>query len=137
MPRGLSGPRPVEAAQAVRAFVDAFNSEDLDAVAATVAPSVEIQGRRGLVIGRREAREWASRQPSGELRQRLVLEDVREDGHPPVALLRREWRWRDSEEIADEQEIAALVAFDAEGLIARWQPFEERSKALEAAGIAP
>ena len=137
MPRGLSAAPPVEAAHAIRAFVDAFNGEDLDAFVAAVAPTVEIQGRRGLVIGREEAREWARRRPSGELRQRLVLEDVREDGHPPVALLRRQWRWRHSEELADEQEIAALVVLDDAGRIARWQPFDEREKALEAAGIAP
>ena len=82
--------------------MDAFNGEDLDAFVAVLSPTVEIQGRRGLVIGREEAREWARRSPSGELRQRLVLEDFREDGHPPVALLRREWRWRDSDEVADE-----------------------------------
>ena len=137
MPRSLSAAPPVEAAHAIRAFVDAFNREDLDALVASLSPTVEIQGRRGLVIGRAEAREWARRHPSGELRQRLVLEDVREDGHPPVALLRRQWRWRDSGELAEEQEIAALVVLDDEGRIARWQPFDERRKALEAAGVAP
>jgi len=101
-----------------------------------LSPSVEIQGRRGLVIGRQEAREWARRRAAGELHQQLVLEDVREDGHPPVALLRRQWRWRDSGELADEEEIAVLVVLDADGLIARWQPFDERAKALEAAGIS-
>ena len=137
MPRRLSAVPPIQPLQAVRSFVDAFNGEDLEAFVAMLSPTVEIQGRRGLVIGREEAREWASRRPSGELHQRLVLEDVRQDGHPPVALLRREWRWRDSEEVADEQEIAALVALDDDGLIARWQPFDERHKALEAAGLAP
>ena len=124
-----------DTARAVRAFVDAFNAEDLEAFAENLAPSVEIQGRRGLVIGREEAREWAKRRPSGELYQSLVLEEVREDGHPPVALLRRQWRWEGSGEVADEQEIAALVVLDDDGLIARWQPFDERPKALEAAGI--
>ena len=137
VPRRLSAGSRVEPVQAIRSFVDAFNDEDLDAFVAVLSPTVEIQGRRGLVIGPEEAREWASRRPSGELHQRLVLEDVREEGHPPVALLRRQWRWRDSEEVADEEEIAALVVFDDEGLIARWQPFDERRKALEAAGIAP
>ena len=121
--------------RSVRAFVDAFNGEDLEAFTENLAPSVEIQGGRGLVIGRDEAREWARRRPSGELHQSLVLEEVREDGHPPVALLRRQWRWGDSGEIADEQEIAALVVLDDDGLIARWQPFDDRAAALAAAGI--
>jgi limonene-1,2-epoxide hydrolase len=126
-----------ETARAVRAFLDAFNAEDLDALAEALSPTVEIQGRRGLVIGRAEAREWASRRPSGALRQRLVLEEVRDDGHPPVALVRRQWRWEDSDEVADEEEIAALVVLDREGLIARWQPFDDRAQAFQAAGLDP
>lgn len=125
------------ATEAVRGFVEAFNAQDLDALAALVSPTVEIQGRRGLAIGREEAREWATRRPSGELHQRLALEDVRDDGHPPVALLRRQWRWADSGELADDQEIAALVVLDENGLIARWQPFDERARALEVAGLGP
>jgi hypothetical protein len=49
----------------VRAFVDAFNAEDLDALGATLTEDVEIQGGRGLIEGRDEAREWATRKPTG------------------------------------------------------------------------
>jgi hypothetical protein len=120
----------------VRRFVDAFNDEDLDGLADAVSESIEIQGRRGLVRGREEAREWATRRPSGELHQRLVVDRVREDGHPPVALLRRQWLWSEDGEIADEEEVAVLVTLDADGLICRWQPFEDRAEALAAAGLA-
>jgi SnoaL-like domain len=115
-------------------FVQAFNDEDLDALAATLDPHAEIQAARGLLIGRDEARRWATRNPGGELHQHLELEGVRTEGHPTVALLRRHWSWRESEEVADEEEIAALVTF-SDGLIARWQPFHDRSEALAAAGI--
>jgi nuclear transport factor 2 (NTF2) superfamily protein len=119
----------------VRRFVDAFNAEDLDALAGAVSESIEIQGRRGLVRGREEAREWATRRPSGELRQRLVVDRVRGDGHPPVALLRRQWLWSEDGGIADEEEVAVLVTLDADGLICRWQPFEDPAEALAAAGL--
>ena len=79
--------------EAIAAFVDAFNAEDLDALESVISPTVEIQTRRGLARGRDEARAWATRTPSGELHQRLVLEGVRADGHPPVALIHRQWFW--------------------------------------------
>jgi hypothetical protein len=120
---------------AVAAFIDAFNAEDLDALAAAVSEKVEIQGRRGLVRGREEARTWATRAPWGELHQRLVLDGVRADGHPPVALVRRQWVWP-KDKIADEQELGVLVTIDDEGLICRWQPFDDRAEALAAAGLS-
>ena len=128
-------PRRLSAADAVAAFVDAFNAEDLDALAAAVSPAVEIQGRRGLVIGREEARNWARRRPAGELRQHLILDGVRADGHPLVALVRRQWLRDEGEDLADEEELGVLVSLDDAGLISRWQPFDDRAAALRAAGL--
>ena len=122
---------------AVRAFVDAFNAEDLDALVATLTEDVEIQGGRGLVEGRAEAREWATRRPSGELHQQLVLDRQEEHGAHVVADLRRQWVWirkgEPTAEVADEREVF-YVATIRDGLIARWAPFERRSEALRAAG---
>ena len=85
----------VSATATVRAFVDAFNSEDLDALAAKLTDDVEIQASRGLVEGRDEARKWATRNPTGELHQRLVLDEPRggwrprdRHGAPAVVLAR-------------------------------------------------
>ena len=122
-------------AEAIRAFIDAFNAEDLDALVAVLDPEVEIQGRRGLVIGHAEARDWATRKPSGDLHQQLVLEGVRIDGHPAVALVRRQWLWKDRDEVADEEELGILVSFAEDGRIARWQPFDDRAEALHTAGL--
>jgi len=122
------------AAEAVRAFVEAFNAEDLDALVATLAEDVEIQASRGLVEGREEARRWATRAPTGELGQHLVLEGVTEHGVHAVATLRRQWRWREDDSVGDEQRIFYVATMRA-GLIARWAPFEEREEALRAAGI--
>jgi nuclear transport factor 2 (NTF2) superfamily protein len=125
------------ATAAVRGFIEAFNARDLDAFVSVLSPEVELQTRRGIVIGRDEARAWATRKPSGHLHQRLVLDGVRTDGHPPVALIRRQWLWRNSDHVADEEELGVLVSIDDEGLISRWQPFDERPEALRAAGIEP
>ena len=126
----MSGP------DAVRAFVDAFNAEDLDALVAVCDPEVEIQTSRGIVIGHEEARTWATRNPHGDLHQRLVLEELRQDDHRAhvVATARRQWYWRaHPDEIADEKELALVVTI-RDGLIARWQPFEDPDEALRAAG---
>jgi hypothetical protein len=123
------------ATAAVRGFIEAFNAGDLDALVSVLNPDVELQTRRGIVIGHDEARAGAPRRPSGYLHQRLVLDGVRTDGHPPVALIRRQWLWRHSDRVADDEELAVLVSIDDEGLISRWQPFDDRVEALRLAGI--
>jgi nuclear transport factor 2 (NTF2) superfamily protein len=117
----------------VRAFIDAFNSEDLDTLAAALTEDAEIQASRGLVEGREEARKWATRNPTGELHQRLILDGTEEIGAHVLAIVRRQWYWRDGGETADEQELF-YVATMRDGLIARWAPFEDRAEAERAAG---
>jgi ketosteroid isomerase-like protein len=124
----------VEPSEAVRAFIDAFNAEDLDALAGTLTEDVEIQGSRGLVEGRDEVGQWATRKPSGELTQRLMLDDVSEHGAHAVATVRREWVWREGGEIADTERIF-YVATMRDGLICRWAPFIDLDDALQAAGV--
>jgi nuclear transport factor 2 (NTF2) superfamily protein len=123
---------------AVRAFIDAFNAEDLDALQSTLTEDIEVQGGRGLMEGRAEVREWATRKPSGELHQRLVVDRLEERGAHVIADLRRQWVWRRdgdiSGKVADEQALF-YVATIRDGLIARWAPFERREDALRAAGV--
>jgi ketosteroid isomerase-like protein len=120
----------------VRRFYDAFNRQDLDAFVSTLHPRVELQTARGLREGREEARAWATKARQGGLDQRLVLEEVLgdPDGAHLVALYRKQWWWREDDEHAHEDEIAAMFTF-RDGLIARWQPFEDRSEALAVAGL--
>jgi ketosteroid isomerase-like protein len=129
----------VNDAEVVRAFVAAFNAEDLDALVGTLTDDVEIQTSRGLVEGRDEARTWATRKPSGDLSQRLVLDELEEHGAHVIATLRRQWLWTKdggpTDEVADEQRLF-YVATMRGGLIARWAPFEDRGEALRAAGPA-
>lgn len=120
----------------VDAFIDAFNAENLDAVTAALSEDVEIHARRGLVVGRARAREWATRLPSGRLTQRLMLDGVRRgEAATAVALVRRQWLWSEDGGVADEEELGVLVSLDDDGLIALWHPFDDRAEALAAAGL--
>jgi ketosteroid isomerase-like protein len=121
-------------ADAVRAFIDAFNAEDLDALVAVLDADVEIQASRGIVIGHAEARRRATRNPAGELHQRLVLDEVRDEGAHVIAAVRREWLWRENSEVAEEDALT-IVATMRDGRIVRWQPFEDREDALRAIGF--
>ena len=118
----------------VRRYYEAFNAEDVDALAATLTEDVELQTARGLRRGRDEARAWATRSPTGQLTQRIELDDLRQRGGSVVAFIRKQWWWREESELAEEEEVAALFTM-RDGLIGRWQPFTDRAEALEAAGM--
>jgi limonene-1,2-epoxide hydrolase len=122
-------------ADAIRTFIQAFNDEDLDALVAVLHPEAEIQASRGIVIGHDEARRWATRIPTGHLHQRLVIDAIRDEGKHVIVFARREWFWRDGGEVADEHELAIVATIDEDGLITRWQPFEDRNDAMQAAGV--
>lgn len=112
-----------------RRFYDSFNDQDIDAFAATLHPDVELQTARGLRTGIEEARAWAIKVPTGELDQRIVVDELREVGEHVLALVRRQWWWKEGEDLASEDEVAAMFSF-RDGLICRWQPFAERGEAL-------
>jgi limonene-1,2-epoxide hydrolase len=122
-------------ADAVRTFVQAFNDEDLDALVTVLDPEVEIQASRGIVIGHDEARRWATRNAKGDLHQRLVLDAIRDEGRHVIAFARREWFWRDGGDVAEAHELTIVATIGEDGLIIRWQPFDDREEALQAAGV--
>jgi hypothetical protein len=139
------GRDPTNRVEVVERFYDSFNAQRLDDFVDTLHPEVELQTARGLREGREEAREWATKNPAGGLEQRIVIEDVRTDegGAHAVALIRRQWWWRrevhdhpshDGSGPAHEEPLAALFTFRG-GLIARWQPFEDRAEALAAGSV--
>ena len=125
---------PEGADELIRTFYDAFNDEDLDALVATLHEDVELVTARGPRFGHGGARTWATRNPGGELEQRVVLEGVRQHGSRAVALIRRQWWWRDEDELAEEEELGALFEL-RDGLIGRIVTAEDRAAALASAGI--
>ena len=126
---------PTSGAEATRTFIQAFNDEDHDALVGVLDPEVEIQASRGIVIGHDEARLWASRSAAGDLHQRLVLDAIRDLGRHVIAFARREWFWRDGEDVADAQDLTIVATIGEDNLITRWQPFDDREEALQAVGV--
>ena len=125
-------------ADAVRSFIEAFNSGDLDAFVAALDPDIEIHGSRGLRRGLEAARAWATRAPGG-VQQTIEVEELREAGDRVVALIVRRWHWDEPEhagEHAGADEMAWLFELRG-GRVASWRPFEDRAQALVAAGIDP
>ena len=125
---------PEGADDLIRAFYEAFNEEDLDGFVATLHPDVELVTARGPRFGHEGARTWATRNPGGELEQRIVLDGVRQHGDRAVALIRRQWWWRGQDELADEEELGAMFEL-RDGLIGRVVTAEDRAAALASAGI--
>jgi hypothetical protein len=117
-----------------RRFWAAFNAHDVEGLLATLHPDAELVTARGPRHGHDGARAWATRNPHGELEQRVVVEGVRGHGDRAVALIRRQWWWPDGEEPADEQELASLFEL-RDGLIGHVVTALDRAAALASAGI--
>jgi SnoaL-like protein len=126
-------PRGIGDALAVR-FINAFNAQDLEALADLLHPEVVIHGARGPRHGLDAALTWATRVETGELEQRIELDHLEAAGSREVALVRRQWWWRDAGELAREDEMAWLFEL-SDGLVIAWWSFEERADAL--ARLAP
>jgi ketosteroid isomerase-like protein len=117
----------------VRAFYDAFNGQDLDALVETLHPDVVIEGGRGPKVGREEAREWATFKPGG-VQQRQVIDELVEVRAGVLALNRRQWYWDGTDDLAAEDEMSYLFTIKS-GLISRWQSFEGWAAGRAAAGL--
>jgi ketosteroid isomerase-like protein len=122
-----------ETAAAVLAFIDAFNSEDLERLGEVLDPDVVLHTARGTKRGLAEALAWARRLETGELDQHIELDSRNVEGDRAVALVRKQWWWRDGQ-LAREDQMAWVFEI-RDGRVARWEPFEDRVAALAAAGV--
>jgi uncharacterized protein (TIGR02246 family) len=115
-------------------LTDAWNQGDAATVLALVTPDVEFQTPGGVDRGPEAARRWVAKQTQPHATMQIVVEQLLEAGDRVVVLSRRQMRWRETGELADETPGAALMIF-REGRLLRWQMFIDRKQALEAAGL--
>jgi ketosteroid isomerase-like protein len=118
-----------DGAAPVVAFINAFNRQDLAGLAEVLDPEVVIHSVKGTRHGLEEALAWARRVEWGGLEQRIELERVEFAGERAIALIRRQWRWRDADELAREESMAWLFEL-RDGKVRSWRPFEDRAAAL-------
>jgi ketosteroid isomerase-like protein len=115
-------------------LLDAWNQGDAAEVLALVTPEVEIETPGGVDRGLEAARRWVGKQTQPHAVMQIVSEQFVEAGDRVVVFARRQMRWRETGELADETPQAALLTFRM-GRLSRWQLFPDRKQALLAAGL--
>jgi len=95
---------------------------------------VEIETPGGVGRGPEAVRQWVDKQTQPHAVMHIVLDQLLEAGDRVVVFARRQMRWRESDELADETPQAALLTFRM-GKLSRWQLFPDREQALLAAGL--
>lgn len=115
-------------------LTDAWNQGDVATVLALVIPEVEIETPGGVDRGPEAVRRWVEKQTQPHAVMHVVVDRLLEADDRVVVLARRQMRWRETGELADETPQAALLTFRA-GKLSRWQLFPDRKQALLAAGI--
>jgi ketosteroid isomerase-like protein len=117
-------------------ILDAWNRGDATAVLALAAPEVEIETPGGVGRGPEAVRQWVDKQTQPHAVMHIVLDQLLEAGDRVVVFARRQMRWRETGELADDTPLAALLTF-RRGKLSRWHLFPDREQALLAAGLEP
>jgi ketosteroid isomerase-like protein len=123
----------------VHRFVEAWNRSDTDAMLALFDTDCEVVfppevPEPGPFHGHAELRQWAEGFLAAWESHRAEVVEVVESGDKVVAVLHLVGRGIGSGIEMDETDAHVLTFRD--GKITRWQSFNERSEALEAAGLS-
>jgi ketosteroid isomerase-like protein len=92
-------------------LTDAWNQGDITTVLALVTPDVEFVTPGGVDHGPEAARRWVAKQTQPHAVMHIVVEQLLEAGDCVVVLSRRQMRWQETGELADETPGAALMTF--------------------------
>jgi len=85
---------------------------------------------KGLQRGRDEARAWATKTPGG-VQQTVLIKSCETSGNRVLMKVMREWCWEETGEIAYADILGWLFQIE-EGLVKRWQPFDDYEEARRA-----
>jgi ketosteroid isomerase-like protein len=121
---------------AVIRLLEALRSRDREAVAAELHPEIEARGEKGSFSGIDAVVGWAKPSDDGHLVSHVVVDEIREVGDRHVAVdARRQWRWKDGDELADEVRFGSLFEF-RDGKIVGWrQNFGSIIEAIDSIGV--
>lgn len=114
-------------------LLESLRAQDHEATAALLHPGIEARGQKGWFSGVDQVVDWAKPSSDGHLFSRVEVDEVREVGDCHVAVAaRRQWRWREQDELADEAGFGVLFEL-RDGRVYRWrQDFETIVDAIEA-----
>ncbi len=130
MSRGLTGPSANVAT--VQRLGEALRKQDSEAVAAELHPEIEVTGQKGMFKGIDAAVAWAKPSTDGHLYSRVEVDELHEVGDYVALGARRQWRWRENDELADEAPFGVLLEL-RDGKVCRWrQDFDSLVDAIEA-----
>src|SRR5262245_41108045 len=92
-------------------ILDGWNQGDATAVLALAPPDVEIVTPGCVGRGPEAVRQCVDKQTQPHAVMHIVLDQLLEAGDRVVVLARRQMRWRETGELADDTPLAALLTF--------------------------
>jgi ketosteroid isomerase-like protein len=111
----------VSNAETIERLMAALRARDAEATAAELHPEIVATGDKGTFEGIEAVVGWAKPSDDGHLVSRVEADQVREVGDSHVAVdARRQWRWKDGDELADEGRFGVLFEL-RDGKIYRWR----------------
>jgi ketosteroid isomerase-like protein len=115
----------------------ALRARDAEATGAELHPEIIATGDKGTFEGVEAVVGWAKPSDDGHLVSRVEVDEIREVGDTHVAIAaRRQWRWKEGDELADEAPFGILLEF-RDGKVYRWrQNFPSIIDAIDAIGPA-
>ena len=118
---------------AAERLLAALRKRDRDGIAAELHPEVVARGDKGSFSGVDAVVGWAKPSDDGHLVSRVEVDEVREVGDDHVAVdARRQWRWKETDQLADESRFGVLLEF-RDGRVYRWrQNFASIIEAIDA-----
>ena len=118
---------------AAERLLAALRERDRDGIAAELHPEVVARGDKGSFSGVDAVVGWAKPSDDGHLVSRVEVDEVREVGDDHVAVdARRQWRWKETDQLADESRFGVLLEF-RDGRVYRWrQNFASIIEAIDA-----
>ena len=105
----------------IAALLAAVRARNEAAIAELLDPDVVVTGNKGTFRGVDAVLRWAKPSDDGQLRSRIEIDEIRELPSDRVAVAgRRQWRWVDGDELADEHPFGALFEL-RDGRIVTWR----------------
>jgi hypothetical protein len=124
----------VDTLAVARAYDVAYDARDVERMVALAHEDVEAVTPRGTVRGHAPLRAFMARQTYGVSWRATERRYFYRGGNAVVVAVRGEWRYVDSGDVAEREDGAAVYSVH-DGLVTRFEPFDDLDAALAAAAM--